>query len=283
MKRISRWPLVVLGAPAGVAIWGGWVGLGEMTGFGEMNLLPGIAEDGGRATINTAITLPIGMEAYAAYALHAWLGSGNVPPAARRFAKWSAIAALALGAAGQIAYHLLAAAGVTSAPWWVTTVVACFPVAVLGMGAALAHLLNGDQEEPAVAIRADIAPATDAAAVTVDVASRPAITADTARPSDSVAVANLPATATAKPRPAMATDTATKVANLAAKNPAIDAATVAKKLGCSERTARRHLATAKAAAATGNRGDWLAEEARLLREGQARVNGHVPDLTEVAP
>jgi hypothetical protein len=34
----------------------------------------------------------------------------------------------------------------TVAPWWITTAVACLPVAVLGMGAALAHLLHADHE-----------------------------------------------------------------------------------------------------------------------------------------
>lgn len=263
MKRISRWPLVALAAPAFVAIWGGWVGLGEMAGFGEINLLPGIVDDGGLATINTAITLPIGVEAYAAYALRAWLAGGSVPPAARRFAKVSAIGALALGALGQIAYHLLAAKGVTAAPWWVTMLVACFPVAVLGMGAALAHLLNDDVEDgPPAAIVADIAPATDTATVAIDAATRPAIAADTARPSDAVAVANLPAMATAKLRPSGGHDTATRVAKLVAKDPAIEAATVAAKLGCSERTARRHLAAAKTA--------------------PVAVNGRVPTLAEVS-
>jgi hypothetical protein len=51
---------------------------------------------------------------------------------------------LRFGAGGQIAYHLLAAAGVTAAPWQITTAVACLPVAVLGMGAALAHLVRED-------------------------------------------------------------------------------------------------------------------------------------------
>jgi hypothetical protein len=86
------------------------------------------------------------METYAAYALRAWL-SHSASGRARHFAKWSAIAALALGAAGQVAYHLMTAAGVTAAPWPITTVVACLPVAVLGMGAALAHLLH--HPEPA--------------------------------------------------------------------------------------------------------------------------------------
>ncbi|WP_328853381.1 ABC transporter permease [Micromonospora globbae] len=132
------WPVVLLALPAFVAIWGGWVGLGGLTGFGKVNLLPGI---GSGWTIDTAITLPIGVETYGAYALYVWL-SGRVPERARRFAKWSAIASLGVGALGQVAYHLLVAAGMDAAPWWITTAVACLPVAVLGMGAALAHLVR---------------------------------------------------------------------------------------------------------------------------------------------
>ena len=33
---------VILAAPAAVAVWSGWVGIGQMTGFGEMHPLPGI-------------------------------------------------------------------------------------------------------------------------------------------------------------------------------------------------------------------------------------------------
>jgi hypothetical protein len=137
-RPVRVWPVALLALPAFVAIWSGWVGLGELTGFGVVHPLPGIV-DGFR--LNTAITLPVGVEAYAAYALRVWL-SGAVPPRARRFARTSAIASLILGALGQVAYHLLAAAGVTGAPWWITTLVACFPVSVLGMGAALAHLIR---------------------------------------------------------------------------------------------------------------------------------------------
>jgi cytochrome bd-type quinol oxidase subunit 2 len=104
--------------------------------------LPGIADG---FSINTAITLPVGVETYAAYALRAWL-SGNASMRARRYAKWSAIGSLLLGAAGQVIYHLMTAADVTSAPWPVTTLVSCLPVAVLGMGAALAHLLHADDD-----------------------------------------------------------------------------------------------------------------------------------------
>lgn len=137
-RRPVAWPVLLLALPAFVAIWSGWVELGERCGFGAVHPLPGIADD---FQINSAITLPIGVETYAAYALWVWL-SAHVTGTARRFAKWSAIASLVVGAAGQIAYHLMAATGVDVAPWWITTLVACLPVAVLGMGAALAHLVH---------------------------------------------------------------------------------------------------------------------------------------------
>ncbi|MDG6108144.1 ABC transporter permease [Dactylosporangium aurantiacum] len=141
-RRPRSWPVWVLALPAFVAIWSGWVGLGELTGFGVIHPLPGIADG---FSINTAITLPIGVETYAAYALAVWLSSAY-GASVRRFARWSAIGSLIFGAAGQVAYHLLTAAGVTSAPWWITTAVACLPVAVLGMGAALAHLIHANRD-----------------------------------------------------------------------------------------------------------------------------------------
>ena len=113
-----------------------------MTGFGQVHPLPGIWDS---LHIDSAVTLPIGVEAYAAYALRACLStSHSVSRAARRFAGWSAVASLLLGMAGQIAYHLLTQAGAARAPWGVTTAVSCLPVLVLGMGAALAHLLRAD-------------------------------------------------------------------------------------------------------------------------------------------
>ncbi|MEU7902180.1 ABC transporter permease [Actinoplanes sp. NPDC049118] len=141
-RRPVAWPVLLLALPAFVAIWSGWVSLGELSGFGLVHPLPGIADS---LTINTAITLPIGVETYAAYALWVWL-SGRAPLVARQFAKWSAIGSLVFGAAGQVAYHLMAAAGMTSAPWLITAAVACLPVAVLGMGAALAHLLHSTDQ-----------------------------------------------------------------------------------------------------------------------------------------
>ena len=139
---VRSWPLLVLAAPAAAAVWSGWVGIGQMTGFGEIRPLPGIWDS---LHIDTAVTLPIGVEAYAAFALRAWLTSSPaVSDRTRRFARWSAIAALILGMAGQVAYHLLAQAGITRAPWEVTTLVSCLPVLVLGLGSALAHMLRSD-------------------------------------------------------------------------------------------------------------------------------------------
>jgi hypothetical protein len=140
-RRVVSWPLLLLALPAFVAIWSGWVGLGGLTGFGVVHPLPGIADG---VQLNTAITLPIGLETYAAYALYVWLSSGAVGRA-RLFAMWSAISSLALGAAGQVAYHLMAAAGQREAPWGITTTVACLPVAVVGMGAALYHLVHAGE------------------------------------------------------------------------------------------------------------------------------------------
>jgi hypothetical protein len=142
VSPLRVWPVWLLMLPASVAIWSGWVGLGQMAGFGPVRLLPGIAD---QVVINSAITLPIGMETYAAYALYVWL-SGKACGKARRMARNSAIAALLVGAVGQVAYHVMAAAGVGVAPWWITAGVACLPVAVLGMGAALAHMVRAEAD-----------------------------------------------------------------------------------------------------------------------------------------
>jgi hypothetical protein len=110
---LRSWPLVLLAAPASVAVWSGWVGIGQMTGFGMVRPFPGIADS---VRVDTAITLPLGVEAYAAYALRAWLASSAVSARTRRFAFWSSIGSFLLGMAGQVAYHLLIQAGAVRAP-----------------------------------------------------------------------------------------------------------------------------------------------------------------------
>ena len=141
-RTVRSWPLLVLAAPAAAEVWTGWVGIAQKTGFGLVSPLPGILPS---LHLDTSITLPVGVEAYAAYALRAWLsGEHGISGRTRRFAKWSAICSFALGMAGQVAYHLLAQAGTARAPWPVTTIVSCLPVLVLAMGTALAHMLRAD-------------------------------------------------------------------------------------------------------------------------------------------
>ena len=104
---------------------------------------PPAARDLGRLSLNTAITLPVGVEAYGAYALGAWLAPGAPeqarvvrPPVRGRGPGSSACSARSI-------YHLLAAAHATRAPWPVVVLVSCLPVVTLGFGAALTHLLRG--------------------------------------------------------------------------------------------------------------------------------------------
>ena len=139
-KPHRPWPLLIIGAAAAVAVWSGWVGLGQLAGFGVIHPLPGIWDD---LRINTAVVLPLSVEAYAAYALRVWLatkstnqrtgtGSRNGPP----------IASMIIGAVAQVAYHLMSAAGYTHAPWPVVILVATVPVIVLGLASALAKLVT---------------------------------------------------------------------------------------------------------------------------------------------
>ena len=139
MHKGTRW-LYLIAAPAAVVIWSGWVGLGGLCGFGPVRLFPGISG----FTLDTAIALPVGMEAYGAYALRWWLAPGDVPQRARVFARWSAIGALALGMLAQVAFHLLSADRATRAPSPVVVAVSCAPVITLGFAAALAHLLRSE-------------------------------------------------------------------------------------------------------------------------------------------
>jgi hypothetical protein len=151
-------------------VWSGWVGIAQKTGFGLVSPLPGIWTS---LHLDTAITLPVGVEAYAAYALRACLAREQaISDRTRRFARWSAIFSFALGMAGQVAYHLMAQAGTARAPWAITTVVSCLPVLVLGMGTALAHMLRADadardtpdgQAGPSATLRSVARPAQDQA------------------------------------------------------------------------------------------------------------------------
>ena len=41
-RGVRRWPLVLIAAPAAVAVWSGWVALGGLCGFGLVQPFPGI-------------------------------------------------------------------------------------------------------------------------------------------------------------------------------------------------------------------------------------------------
>lgn len=164
VKTYPRWPVLVLAASAFVAIWGGWVSLGRMCGFGPVNLLPGITD----FQVDLSITLPLGMEVYAAYATGAWLSNRSIDHVTRMFAKWSSLTALFIGGAGQVTYHLLNAAHVQHAPTPVVSVVSCIPVVVLGMASQLAYRLTKHSKDEAraaaTAAVAASAPVAEAAA-----------------------------------------------------------------------------------------------------------------------
>jgi len=59
-RTVRSWPLLVLAAPAAAEVWSGWAGIAQKTGFGLVRPLPGIWPS---LHLNTAITLPIGVEA----------------------------------------------------------------------------------------------------------------------------------------------------------------------------------------------------------------------------
>ena len=240
----SSWPVLLLALPAFVAIWSGWVGLGTLTGFGVVQPLPGIW-DGLR--IDTRVTLPIGMEAYAAYALSVGLGQ-TATARAQTFARRSAVGALILGAAGQVAYHLMSAAGLTRAPWPVTALVACLPVAVLGMGAALAHLTHASATVPPESVTSTPATIPSPERGQVDVSLTGA--GPPTRPALVQPVAARPAMAG---RSEWGADTGVRVRELPTEHPDWTRARIGEVAGCSARTVRRHLHATDATKSTQER------------------------------
>ena len=70
-RAIRSWPLLVLAAPAAAEVWSGWAGIAQKTGFGLVSPLPGIWPS---RHLDIAITLRVGVEACAAFALRARLG-----------------------------------------------------------------------------------------------------------------------------------------------------------------------------------------------------------------
>ena len=61
-RTVRSWPLLVLAASPAAGVWTGWVGIAQKTGFGLVSPLPGILPS---LHLDTSITLPVGVEAYA--------------------------------------------------------------------------------------------------------------------------------------------------------------------------------------------------------------------------
>lgn len=226
-RVLPRWPLFLIAAPAAVAVWSGWVGLGLLCGFGPIHPLPGIADS---FTINTAITLPVGVEAYGAYAMGAWLHP-LTPPNVRKFARNSALGSLALGMVGQVIYHLLSAWHATAAPWPVVMLVSCLPVLTLGFGGALTHLLRAGHIPAAAPVEA--VSVADTGPVSV-ADSTPDTSADTVTDTGR-ALKRTPARIRRGP------STADRVAALRDRHPDMPTADIAARLKVSDRTVRRYL------------------------------------------
>ncbi len=72
-----RWPLLLIGASAGTATWSGWVGLGELTGFGVVHPLPGIWDD---LTLNTALLMRASLTRFAVERVEPVVRAEQRPP-----------------------------------------------------------------------------------------------------------------------------------------------------------------------------------------------------------
>lgn len=83
---------------------------------------------------------PVTIDAAAVVATRTWL-AGSAPERARRSARTLALIMIAASVAGNATDHFLQAYGLTP-PWWLVTVVAAVPPAVLGAVAHLAALLR---------------------------------------------------------------------------------------------------------------------------------------------
>jgi hypothetical protein len=112
-RKVPSGRSVILAAPAFVAIWSGWVGLGGLTGFGPVHLLPGIGQTTSRSTRRSRCrsawrpTPPT--------RCWVWLTPG-LPTRAQTFARWT-IGSWLIGASAQ---SLQPWPHIDHAPWWIT-------------------------------------------------------------------------------------------------------------------------------------------------------------------
>ena len=168
------------------------------------------------------------------------------------FARRSAIGALVLGMAGQVIYHLLAAAHATRAPWPVVVLVSCLPVVTLGFGAALTHLLRSDPDGAPAVVPEAVEATAEGAPVALSDATAPALPAA----ADGAPVTGHPDTPDATQRRATArhtrdrqtrqkrrtqADIEAEALAVMSRHPGISGAELGRSVGVSGRTGQRLL------------------------------------------
>jgi hypothetical protein len=135
MKPKLTWLLAPISLGAFLATWGGWAKLAAMTGYAEVQMLPGQSW----STFNIGIVLPMTVEPFGALAM-AVAFNVKVRRWARVVAGVMAITTLLAAGTCQAVVHNLTVAGKTIAPPLIVTVTSVLPVIVLGLGGALAML-----------------------------------------------------------------------------------------------------------------------------------------------
>ncbi len=141
MKPKLTWLLAPISVGAFVATWGGWAKLASMTGYAEVQMLPGQPW----STFNIGIVLPMTVEPFGMLA-----AAIAFNPKVKSWARWiagvMALGTLFAAAFCQATVHHLTVTGQTTAPDYVVAVTSVLPVIVLGLGAALG-VLNGVRTE----------------------------------------------------------------------------------------------------------------------------------------
>jgi DNA-binding transcriptional ArsR family regulator len=203
----------------------------------SFSTLAELAHDAGWSRI-VSPALPVIVDVLAAVSTRAWLsGPAGVRPLARR----TAVLAIVVSVLGNAAAHLIAAGLLRPGIALVITVAMTPPIA-LGVVAHLAASLSAAAPRTVPQTQAESAAAPGVASVPVAAAGPVATAARAATSPDTSTV-----TDTAPQRPARRADTAVRVARLAAKHPDASAAELARRLGVSDRTVRRHLSALAAA------------------------------------
>lgn len=135
MKPKLTWLLAPICLAALLATWGGWAKLASMTGYAEVEMLPGIA----MSKFNIGIVLPMSVEPFGALSMSVAFNS-KVRPWARVIAGIMAVTTLVAAGVCQAVVHHLTVSGATQAPDIVVAIASVLPVIVIGLGAGLSML-----------------------------------------------------------------------------------------------------------------------------------------------